>query len=111
MPTSSAIVDSKHKQRMSSMRALAELSRQHHRRMEEGPVLVAEDHPILGRSYQRLNSNALQEYLRDATIMDKDGRFTSFSLVFGTYGLGNKPFVCVKNHLEDGLHLLIGGGE
>lgn len=90
---------------------LLKLLKQHHRRMQEGPVVAMEGHPIVGRTYQRLNSDALYEFLADARIMDTDARFISFSLVYGTHGRKKTPFLCVKNCLEDGLHLLIGGKE
>lgn len=87
---------------------LLELLKKHHRHMQEGPVVVVEDHPIVGRIYQRLNNDALNEFLADARIMVTDARFISFSLVYGSHGRNKTPFLCVKNSLEDGLHLMIG---
>jgi hypothetical protein len=85
--------------------------RQWHRRMQEGPVFLIDDHPIVGRTYERLNTDELNAFLDEAQIMDEDSRFTTFTLVIGTHGLDKTPFVCVKNHLEDGLHLLLGNFE
>lgn len=108
---SSEIARNQKKQRIERQQALFEIARQRLRLMQEGPVVVLEDHPIIGPVYQRLSSEALGEFLSDAIILDEDSRFTSFSLVFGTHGHENAPFVCIKNRLVDGLHLLIGGGE
>jgi hypothetical protein len=72
------------------------------------PLLDA--HPIVGLEYQRLGTIALNDFMLDAEIMAEDNFFTSFTLVLGMHGPEETPFVCIKNRVEDGLHLLIGGG-
>ena len=110
-PKQSSAENAIHCVRAERQTALLQLLKQHHRHMQEGPVVVVEDHPIVGRNYQRLNNDALNDFLANARIMDTDARFMSFSLVYGTHGHKKTPFLCVKNRLEDGLHLLIGGDE
>jgi len=90
-------------------RDLIALLRESQHRLKEGPVSMLEAHPIIGRTYQRLCSTALAEFMLDAWIIAEDGHFTGFTLVLGTHGPDEIPFVCIRNHIEDGLHLLIGG--
>ena len=97
-----------HAERLDNMTALI---KQCHRRMLEGTVRLEDAHPIVGHSYQRLSHDALKEFLADAQIMDEDARFASFSMLIGTHGLEKTPFVCIKNRLEGGMHMLIGGDE
>ncbi len=87
------------------------LIKQCHQRMLEGTVMLEDAHPIVEHSYQRLSHDALKEFLADAQIMDEDARFVSFSMLIGTHGRKKIPFVCIKNRLEGGMHMLIGGDE
>jgi cystathionine beta-lyase family protein involved in aluminum resistance len=97
-----------HAKRLDNMTALI---KQCHQRMLEGSVMLEDVHPIVGHSYQRLSHDALKEFLANAQIMDEDARFVSFSMLIGTHGRKKIPFVCIKNRLEGGMHMLIGGDE
>ncbi len=79
-----------------------------HAQMQERSVWMGEEHPLIGQTYARLSPGALQKFLQNAQVIHEDTRFISYSLLVGTHGRKKKPFVCVKNRLEDGLHLLIG---
>ncbi len=88
---------------------LVALLREFQQRLKEGHVPLFGIHPIVGSEYQRLGTVALNDFMLDAQIMVEDAFFTSFTLVLGTHGPDESPFVCIRNRVEDGLHLLIGG--
>ncbi len=77
--------------------------------IQERSIPIGDDHPLIGRAYERLGSAALEKFLKNARVTHQDGQFLSFSLLVGTHGRKKAPFICVKNRFEDGLHLLIGG--
>jgi hypothetical protein len=75
-----------------------------------GPRLLSETRPRPGFVYHRLTSAQLQRFLVDAEINLGDDRYDGFTMLVGTNANDETPFICIKNHNEDGLHLVIGGG-
>lgn len=74
-----------------------------------GSEILADEHPIVGTGYYRLDDQSLSIELENARITLRDDSFEGFTLIVGyrdiTYG-GN-AFLCVENRLRDGLHLFI----
>ena len=75
-----------------------------------GPHLLSEMRPRPGFMYYRLTSAHLQRFLADAEINLEDDRCDGFTMLIGTNSNDETPFICIKNHNEKGLHLVIGGG-
>ena len=74
-----------------------------------GSYLLSEIRPRPGYMYYRLTSVHLQRFLVDAKINLEDDRCDGFTMLVGTNGNDETPFICIKNLNEDGLHLVIGG--
>jgi hypothetical protein len=77
--------------------------------LRTGPHLLSETPPRPGFMYYRLTSAQLQRFLVDAEINLEDDRYDGFTILVGTNANDETPFICIKNHNEDGLHLVIGG--
>jgi hypothetical protein len=78
--------------------------------LRTGPHLLSETCPRPGYMYYRLTSAQLQLFLLGAEIDLEDDRCDGFTMLVGTNGNDETPFICIKNQNLDGLHLLIGAG-
>lgn len=74
-----------------------------------GPKALADEHPIVGAGYYRLDDKTLALELDDAEVTLRDDSFESFTLIVGyrDKSVGGNAFICAENRLRDGLHLFI----
>jgi len=71
-------------------------------------------HPIVGDGYYPLGDSELEIELAEATIVERNPMFGSFTFIVGyrnpAYAADGKtpePFVCIQNHLAGHPHLFI----